>query len=1147
LTSTEASASPSIRAKVSTGYARLDDALQGGFLAGSMVVLSAPVSDEVPTLLRRFLEADPSSLLVSRSLSSAEPILGNEPDGLKCLVCSDKPVPPAQNTLPGKGIENLTELSLTITETINSLQPSRLVVQFLSDVLLRHKALQTRKWLSELLDKFRARDITTLVLLNPFMHSSEEVQAIVDLFNGNIELTEKQVEGQVRKALAIKWMHGVEVAEKEFPLVDLTAELETSQQQVTVTVAPLKEPRWLAPLISRTEELSRLKTAFDNALANRGSVVALRGEAGVGKTRLMQELAVYVQSKNALVLSGSASEDGLAYASWVEIERQYVGQVPGELLRRMLGPNAAELVKLVPDIAAKLGTIPPSKSIGEQQDKLRFYEAVTQFFIAICKDKPLLLLFDDMQYADQPSLDLLEYFVRSTNNLRVLTVCSLPAEQEVETNSPLEQTMMKFNKQRILETITMKGLNLEGTTKLTKDIFGEQAVSQEFAELIFERTGGNPFFVEEVLRALVENGTIFRTRNGWDRKPTQELTVPRSVKTALRARLTKLDPEALSILQWAAVAGSEFDFELLLNVSQSNEDTLVQKIEVFISQALLAEIPHEKSKLRFADNRIRELLLDDLIQIKRTRYHLKVAEAMEKMWTENLESHADIIATHFSEAGDVKRSIKYSIMAGERNRTIHAYNQAVRNFKQALDLMALEKNSGQQKAVVLEKLGEVNHYAGKTSDSIDSYQSALEIFESLHDTKACARVCASLAETLYEGRGISSAAQVPEILIKGLKYIENESESFEAASIYATLADYYSLLDRYDEANSWIDKAVAVGERTGNFAATVSTLFCRSTFLADSGNLDEGLPTMEHALELALEHGQNAVAGFILMNLSGYTLQRNLEGARAYAARLVEHGRRVGDVMAEARGLALLWLNDWIRGDWEAAGKELKDASDIQDRVELHHTFLLMGWRSRFSLSKGDLDSAEKYANLALAKQESKITNVVINNLPAALLRLEQGREGDAMAHLQTCVEAFRKSEFTTLPLLHVETLMHLSVFHAGHKRFDEATSAVEWARRLATQLKSDAGLAMALQAEAGLLSVTGDGKGAEAAYLECLALWERAGWSYYHAKALVAYSEATAQSNPEESKKRLQQAAAVFKKLGAKRDFERARSNMST
>ncbi len=249
LTERPAAPSSALRSRVSTGYARIDEALQGGFLAGSMVVLSAPASDEVPILLRRFLEADPASLLIARSLSSAEPILGDKSDGLKCLVCSDKPVPPAQNTLPGKGIENLTELSLTITENINTLQPSRVVVQFLSDVLLRHKALQTRKWLSELLDKFRVKSITTLVLLNPLMHSSEEVQAIVDLFNGNIELIEKpQVEGQVRKAIVIKWMHGIEIAEKEFPLEGLAPERQATRDKRQEAAGAALDKRRIAVL-----------------------------------------------------------------------------------------------------------------------------------------------------------------------------------------------------------------------------------------------------------------------------------------------------------------------------------------------------------------------------------------------------------------------------------------------------------------------------------------------------------------------------------------------------------------------------------------------------------------------------------------------------------------------------------------------------------------------------------------------------------------------------------------------------------------------------------------------------------------------------------------------------------------------------------
>jgi tetratricopeptide (TPR) repeat protein len=311
--------------------------------------------------------------------------------------------------------------------------------------------------------------------------------------------------------------------------------------------------------------------------------------------------------------------------------------------------------------------------------------------------------------------------------------------------------------------------------------------------------------------------------------------------------------------------------------------------------------------------------------------------------------------------------------------------------------------------------------------------------------------------------------------------------------------------------------------------------------------LDEALALLKQALDLALKHGEDAAASYVLFNLITYTSMRSLEEGRAYAARLVEHARQIGDPMFEARGLAQLWFVDWLRGEWETATKELQDALAIKERVELITTPLIEGWRSWFWLNKGDLDAAEKYANLALASNDPKITHVVITNLSAALLQLELGRESEAVTHLQLCVEAFKKSEFTTVPLLHIETLMHLGVLHATYERFDEAASAIEWARRLAETLKSNAGLAMASQAQAYLLLRRGDWKASEEAYLNCLGLWDKAGWPYYKAKALVAYSEAVSQTNPEESKKLLQEAAGIFRKLGARRDLEKAEAKLSS
>lgn len=240
-----------MRTRVPTGYEKLDLALQGGFFAASAVVLSAPASNEVPIFLGNFLKSSTdieNTLLICRSLSSADAV-ATEADNIKVLVCGEA-VAPSKRILPGKSVENLTELNFQIAEILKTVQPRRVVFDIVSDVLLRHKALQTRKWLSELLAKLRARDITTLAVLNPSMHPAEEVEAVVDIFDGDLEISERVVQGERQKILGIRWMHGTEITEKEIPLVGLI--LETASTPLPSIARPaMIEPRWLTPLISR--------------------------------------------------------------------------------------------------------------------------------------------------------------------------------------------------------------------------------------------------------------------------------------------------------------------------------------------------------------------------------------------------------------------------------------------------------------------------------------------------------------------------------------------------------------------------------------------------------------------------------------------------------------------------------------------------------------------------------------------------------------------------------------------------------------------------------------------------------------------------------------------------------------------------------
>jgi len=1136
-TLTEEPSEPSVvPLKVLTGHSRLDAVLQGGLLAGSGIVLNATASDEVPNFLKSFLRGDQSSsLLICKNLSSSQTV-AEDTETITSLICSNKPVSVARNIRSGRGIENLTELNLTISETLDSVRPKRVALDILSDVLLRHRALQTRRWLNDLLERLRSRGITTIAVLNPYMHPKEDVQAIMDLFDGNLEIVEKEVDLTPTKFMRINWMHGIQVSEPEFQLTNAILGATARIGISAIPIAPFRGTPWYIPLIGRTEELSQLKAAFENSLTSRPSVIALQGETGTGKTRLMHELATHAQSKGAVVIFGNASEEMLPYAPWIDACRESVTRVPSELLIRTLGPHASEIVKLVPDIATKLSTstVSPSEPLSEQQHKHRFYEGLIHFFQAICNNAPLILIFDDMQYADQPTLDLMEYFVKNVN-LRALIVCGIASE--LDANTPIDQTLMKLNQRRLLETISLNGLSKEETARMIRDIFDEKIASPEFTALLYQRTAGNPFFIEEVTRSLTQDGTITRHDRGWERKEIQEITLPKSVKNILKARLAKLDSVSLNALTIAAVIGLEFDFKILLETLQLDEEQLLARIEQAIASGLVLEIPRELNQFKFTDYRVRELLLEDISHTRRAKHHLKIAEAMERNYSKaTAERRAEILAGHFLGAGDIPRTVKYSIMGGDRNRSIHAYEQAAANYRRAAEV--IDEGDYEKRAVVLEQLGHCLRLAGYKESSAQNLRLALENFARLRDNKSCSRISVELSMVVDGKESIK-------ILKHALKFVRGNTESFEAAAIYSELASDLATIDEYEQANFWNQRALKAGTKSGNFAAIADALGSKAAYLLDTGRIAKGLQLSEQALKVAKRHYLHRQTRIQLLNLAYYTLPVSLPKAREYAAQWYEFAKQENTLPSQARSLAALSFFDWLAGNWSLALDEMNKAFQMQAQHDFKFTaYMAEVPKGLLHLGLGDLDRASKCLQESLATQDPKITTIVGIYLALGKLRLDEGQEKEARRHFERCVDAFKTAEYSTAPLFNIEVLLHLTSIYSKQAQKEKAWYMVRWAKRLAQKLKSNAGLAMAYQAEANVRLATGDQKGAEVSYKKSLNSWKKAGWAYYYAKALAEYSKAVARTNAAESRRSLVQAIEIFKKLQAKLDLERLETN---
>ena len=456
---------------------------------------------------------------------------------------------------------------------------------------------------------------------------------------------------------------------------------------------PTPEPRWAQPLADREQEMRTLRARLDAALRAEGSLVFITGEAGIGKTRLAYELRSYAKLRGAqcLMSKGGEREGGVPYQPWSAIIKEYVRWAPPLLVFKAVGTFAPELVKLVPELGEKLGTIPPSASAPGVQEHVRLYEAVTQFFVNISRESPLALFLDDLQWFDDASMALLHHMVRVISAEHLLVVGGY-RDLELEDQRSLSRSVAQMNRERLFHAIPLKRLAFDHVLQMVRQTFGEK-VPGEVPDLVYAKTEGNPFFVEEILRCLVEEGAVYPVEEGWGAKNLAQVHVPRGIREVLGKKLKSLDEESSHVLNLAAVIGREFSFPMLREVTGLDEDRLIDIIDKCLQAGLvIARNVLGEEVYAFADTQLREVLYEDISPVRRRRHHLKVGEVMENTHSGKIDDYLEALAYHFLEGNDLSKAIAYAQRAGDKAARLFAWDQARRYYEIALKLM---EKSGQ--------------------------------------------------------------------------------------------------------------------------------------------------------------------------------------------------------------------------------------------------------------------------------------------------------------------------------------------------------------------------------------------------------------------------------------------------------------------
>jgi len=685
-------------------------------------------------------------------------------------------------------------------------------------------------------------------------------------------------------------------------------------------------------LIDRVEEMSLLREAVDRAVRGEGGVVFLYGEAGIGKTRLGRELGAYARLRGMRVLYGRCPAlfrmDGVPpYVLWSEVIKDYLEVCTPEQLYRVIGFYPGEVCKLVPEIKQKLGAVPQSLPISPEHERDRLFEAVSQFVTNVSKEAPLLVVLDDLQWTDQSSLLLLHYLARGIYKQNLLLLGAY-RDTDIDERHPLSPVLTELNRERLLQSTQLKRMSFDDVSEMIKRILEQDEVPREFCELVYEKTKGNPFFVEEVIKSLKEEEVIYRERDKWRIKEVSRIEFPKTVKSVVKNRISRLDDECQNVLTMASFVGKDFTFEALCGVTSFGEDKLLELMEKMLKTGLVKErVIRGQGVYSFADVIVRDVVHEEVSLLRHMKLHGVVGCALERAYAKKVDEHLGELAYHFLEGGDKDKAFDYFLKAGEKAEKVYAYDETFSYLQHALELLEEKEGNPEEKARVTERLGDLKVWTGKIDAGIEYLNESLTLWNQLGDKKNVARLHAKIAFWIWGATGDREKASEHHRV--ALEILEKEPESVELASLYEDIA-HMLWRSGSAEALSWAQKAFELAERLGAPEVLAGCYNDLGTLYLKSGEFEKAAKHYEQGLEIALENKVAVYAITLYNNLSNlYWSTGEFQKWFETAQKGSEFAKKVGSL----HGLA--WIDSQMAMGYAFMGETQKAASLFEEILAL--------------------------------------------------------------------------------------------------------------------------------------------------------------------------------------------------------------------
>ncbi len=569
--------------------------------------------------------------------------------------------------------------------------------------------------------------------------------------------------------------------------------------------------------VGREHEVDELREVLDGSMAGRGSLIMLVGEPGIGKTRTSEELATYARLRGAKVHWGRCREgDGApAYWPWVQVIRSYVREADPVALAWEMGSAGPEIARIVPEVAERFGDGVGETALDPQEERFRLFDAVSSFLTGAARSRPLVLILDDLHWADESSLLLLQFLARELSDSGLL-VLGTYRDVELGRHHPLAKVLAELAGAGTGRRIALRGLDRDEVTRFIEMTAGVGA-PDGLADVVYEQTEGNPFFVSEVVRLLVTEGRLQESgTDGW------ELAIPQGVRDVVGRRLDRLSDDANHVLGVAAAAGRTFDADTLAAVTDRDGDEIVALLAEAEASQLIR--PWEPDRWAFSHALVRETLYAELPAARRTQLHARIGEALEQALGADPGDRLGELAQHFLEAaqaGDPAKAVAYATRAAARAAERFAHEDAANYCERALEAMDLGDVGGDvERCALLLDLGDSQAKAGRFDAARPAYERAAELARKLGDAEALGRAAL----------GISALSEVGSVDDKLVALLEDAlsavgpDDSAARAMLLSALAQEYYWEDPQGKAAATNREAIEIARRIGDPQALIAGL-----------------------------------------------------------------------------------------------------------------------------------------------------------------------------------------------------------------------------------------------------------------------------------------------------------------------------------